>query len=189
MEKILKKNETVFIHLGCFDQPVEGWYNTDITPHIFISRIPLLPLLLTKTRFIGEHRYKQHKAGVFRRVHYLNLTKRLPFKDNSVDAIFSSHVIEHLYIYDTYRLLHEIYRILKPKGWVRFVLPDLDKIISDYDSHKPDLFLRAVFENATHALVKNQHHWMFTAPYLKSILSEVGFKHIEQKEYRETQFY
>ena len=25
------------LHLGCFDQVLSGWINTDITPHIFLS--------------------------------------------------------------------------------------------------------------------------------------------------------
>ena len=31
------------LHLGCFDRPIPGWVNTDITPHLFIARVPLLP--------------------------------------------------------------------------------------------------------------------------------------------------
>jgi hypothetical protein len=34
------------LHLGCFDQAYDGWVNADVTPHIFISRVPGLALIL-----------------------------------------------------------------------------------------------------------------------------------------------
>ena len=49
-------------------------------------------------------------------------------KDNSVDEIFSSHMLEHLphgdgYHDPFYQFFDEIYRILKPGGIARFVCP------------------------------------------------------------------
>lgn len=46
---------------------------------------------------------------------------RLPFEDNSVEYIFCSHVIEHMFYPE--KLLQEIERILTPNGTALIVLP------------------------------------------------------------------
>ncbi|MDR2855885.1 MAG: methyltransferase domain-containing protein [Methanomicrobiales archaeon] len=61
-----------------------------------------------------------------------NLAKKLPIPDASVDVIYSSHVLEHLTPDDTRRHLQECHRILKPKGIIRIVVPDLEKIARTY---------------------------------------------------------
>lgn len=85
------------LHVGCFDQAYDGWINADVTPHIFISRIPGLSLILFKIRLLSRQRYERHKQDVFRAIRYLNVTKRFPYADASFDCVFSSHLLEHLY--------------------------------------------------------------------------------------------
>ena len=41
---------------------------------------------------------------------------KLPFNDKSVDFIYCSHMIEHLYFKDTFNLIKEFDRVLKPYG-------------------------------------------------------------------------
>jgi predicted SAM-dependent methyltransferase len=179
---------SIHLHLGCFDQPAQGWYNTDITPHIWIARIPLLAYLLWRTKVISQQRWQQHRDGVFRKVHYLNLSKALPFDNNSVKAVFSSHVLEHLHIKVTESLLEEIFRILEPGGYVRLVLPDLEYAMRLYSKHDPRAFLEMVFENATPGLEKNQHKWMFTAEYAETLLRDAGFPIVNRKSFQETEY-
>lgn len=45
---------------------------------------------------------------------YLNITKRLPFKDKSFDKVLSILVVNHIKQLD--KLLKEVYHILKPRG-------------------------------------------------------------------------
>jgi len=178
------------IHLGCFDQPVDNWSNFDITPHLFISRIPILPLLLYKCNLINKIRYLQHKNGIFKKVKYLNLNKPLKFDDNSVDAFFSSHVLEHLFLYKTKNLLKEIYRTLKPGGFIRIVLPDLDLLVKKYDEYSPDIFVNELFENSNSNNYKNFHKYMFTKYSFSKYLAEAGFEKdsIEILSYKNTNF-
>jgi len=61
-------------------------------------------------------------------VHNLFFDFPWPFKDNSIKEVFSSHVIEHLPHGDGYhdpffQFFDELYRILKPGGIARFVVP------------------------------------------------------------------
>jgi len=48
--------------------------------------------------------------------------------DTSVDAIFSSHNIEHLYPHEVPKALAEFKRVLKPEGFVVITCPDLQSV-------------------------------------------------------------
>jgi len=50
------------------------------------------------------------------------------FQNHSVDAVYSSHNLEHLYIHDVQAALKEFVRVLKPNGFVLITLPDLQAI-------------------------------------------------------------
>ena len=133
------------LHLGAFDSGIAGWKNTDITPHIWITKIPLLPFLLFKLGKMTRDRYEQHRQGVFRILDYLDLTKPLPYTDNSITAIFSSHVFEHLFMDEVEKLIGECYRVLKPSGICRVVVPDLEKIIALYNPEDPRKFITDIY--------------------------------------------
>lgn len=45
--------------------------------------------------------------------------------DNSVDGVFSSHNLEHIYHYEVPIALEEFKRILKPEGFLMIVVPDM----------------------------------------------------------------
>jgi predicted SAM-dependent methyltransferase len=54
-----------------------------------------------------------------------DVTKGLPFNDASVGYIYTSHMLEHLHKDDAIFVLKECYRVLKPKGVLRVLVPDL----------------------------------------------------------------
>ena len=56
---------------------------------------------------------------------YLDVTRRFPLPDASVDAYLSVHMVEHLRYEDVDRMLAEIRRTLKPEGWIRIATPNL----------------------------------------------------------------
>ena len=61
-----------------------------------------------------------------------DITKGLPFQDNTIDACYSSHVLEHLTPDDGKNFLAEQFRVLKSGGIIRVVVPDLENICSNY---------------------------------------------------------
>ena len=50
--------------------------------------------------------------------------------DNSVDAIFSAHLVEHLEVEVVYKLIEEAYRTLKPGGFLLVTTPNVRALIS-----------------------------------------------------------
>ena len=61
-----------------------------------------------------------------------DITTGLPFSDNSFDAVYHSHVLEHLHPNHGIELIRECLRVLKPGGIARIVVPDLEKIAMLY---------------------------------------------------------
>lgn len=180
----MKKPTSDRLHIGCFDCPVEGWHNTDITPHIWITKIPYLSVLLHAIGKLDDRRLTQHRAGIFRKVHYLDLSKPMPYPENSFCAVFSSHVFEHLPRKVFARLLQELFRVLRPGGVMRVSVPDLDYFVQAYTSESADEFVKAVFE-IDHSGDKNRHQWMYTECTLRKALEAAGFKNVKRCRYQE----
>ena len=65
-------------------------------------------------------------------VQTFNLNDPLPFEDNSVDVVYHSHVLEHFSKCKAKEFLKECYRVLKPGGIIRVVVPNLEDIVINY---------------------------------------------------------
>lgn len=65
-------------------------------------------------------------------VRVIDLRARLPFADASADAVYHSHVLEHLERTHAAAFLGECRRVLKPRGVLRLAVPDLEGICRRY---------------------------------------------------------
>ena len=81
-----------------------------------------------------------------------NLLKGFPFQDSFFDAVYSSHVLEHFSPQQAAFLLAESYRVLKPGGIIRIVVPDLEMTCREY------VRIMDAYEND--ALARRQHQWI-----------------------------
>ncbi|NEQ62600.1 MAG: methyltransferase domain-containing protein [Moorea sp. SIO4A1] len=61
-----------------------------------------------------------------------NLTTGIPFPDNSFDVVYHSHLLEHFPQNIAELFLKECYRVLRPQGILRVVVPDLEQIALTY---------------------------------------------------------
>jgi predicted SAM-dependent methyltransferase len=61
-----------------------------------------------------------------------DIRRPLPYPAGTFDAVYSSHVLEHLTPADGKSLLQEKWRVLKPGGICRVVVPDLETICREY---------------------------------------------------------
>lgn len=70
-------------------------------------------------------------------------TDPLPFEDNSVDVIFTSHTLEHILPQRLGFVLDEFCRVLKPAaqgGLLRILVPDIAKAVAAYQSNDASFF-------------------------------------------------
>jgi hypothetical protein len=176
------KSKVMRIHFGAFNCPIEGWLNTDITPHLYLARAPLLPWILHKAGKIPPERYRDYQSGAFRKLKYLNVAKDWPFNDDTAEAIFSSHVFEHLPLHGARVCLKNAYRVLRRGGVVRIVVPNLDQCIANYSAQTAFEWACEVFE-ADHASGKNMHHFMYNPASMTRMMREAGFSDIQQRSY------
>jgi predicted SAM-dependent methyltransferase len=104
------------------------------------------------------------------------------FDDNSINEIYASHVLEHIYPYQIAETLHEWHRVLVTGGILRLAVPNFDALISLYNTtHDLNIVLGLLYgrgckyplgENATHKTV-------YTFNSLKRILLHNNFSKIE----------
>jgi len=61
-----------------------------------------------------------------------DLRRGFPYTDGTFDAVYGSHVLEHLRPAEGALLLRECFRVLRPAGVARIVVPDLETIAKLY---------------------------------------------------------
>jgi len=114
---------------------------------------------------------------------WTDFTGRLPFRDRTLDAIYSHHVVEHLP--DLERHFAEAYRCLKPGGTYRVGGPNGDSAIrkfmegdagwfSDWPEKRQSIGGRL----NNFLLCRNEHLVILTESYLKELMEGVGFRSI-----------
>ena len=96
-----------------------------------------------------------------------DLRRGLPFSPDSFDAAYGSHVLEHLEPDAALRLLGECYRILRPGGILRIVVPDLEAIARLY----LDSLARAVAGDVEAAF---RYDWMMLELYDQTVRTMSG---------------
>ncbi|MFQ5922922.1 MAG: methyltransferase domain-containing protein [Anaerolineales bacterium] len=61
-----------------------------------------------------------------------DVTWGLPYPDCTFEAVYSSHLLEHLKPDDGEALVAEFRRVMRPDGILRIVVPDLERICREY---------------------------------------------------------
>jgi SAM-dependent methyltransferase len=110
----------LMINLGSGPHGPESWVNLDRSPTMLFRSMPRLGRALRRVGLIGEQHLVPWEPHIVRQ----DLTKPLPFADGTVDAVYSSHFLEHIYMSDAQSILAECHRVLRPGGILRLALPD-----------------------------------------------------------------
>ena len=61
-----------------------------------------------------------------------NMLNGIPYGDNEFEVVYHSEVLEHFQKENATIFIKECFRILKPNGVMRIVVPDLENIINEY---------------------------------------------------------
>jgi len=75
-----------------------------------------------------------------------DVDKGIPFKDNSVDEIYTSHFLEH--VKDFQFVMEEIWRVMKPNGVVEIIVPHWASSLA-YSEYHVRFFRYLSFEELT----------------------------------------
>jgi predicted SAM-dependent methyltransferase len=100
----------------------------------------------------------------------VDITKPLPYDNDSVDNIRAEHVCEHVSGPDFLRFLDECYRILKPGGYIRLCMPVLDNY-GNWDRHGR----RMSRQHARDLVLNHGHCAAYTGELMRMYVSIAGF--------------
>ena len=186
---------SVWLHLGCGLEAPADWLNVDGSFQAAFARWPRLKRLLVAARI-----YPRSQAAIKwpRNVARMDLRRRLPFENERFDAIYSSHTFEHLYRDQAAALARECFRVLRPGGVCRILVPDLAAAIARYhertrnvgssDSAADQLMEELLLQPRSrgrgalawyHRVMNvHQHKWMYDAASLSSLLKSAGFREL-----------
>ena len=137
-------------------------------------------------------------ANLFNKIDlWLDVRNGLPFPSNSVDSIYSTHMFEHLYPDELNRLLRECLRVLKPRGGIRLIVPNLESAIQAYSQRQNEWFddsfprhfdsLGGRFSNFI--FCDGQHRTAFDFTHLEEVLRRASFDEVERSEEGRSRLY
>jgi predicted SAM-dependent methyltransferase len=127
---------------------------------------------------------------------YWDLHRPFPFPANSVDTIYSSHVLEHFSYYELINLLKECLRVLKPHGSFSVSVPNAGIYIKAYCCnseqfepekfccYKPALLGNSRIDYVNYiAYMGDLHRYMFDEKNLVVLLEYVGFRNAHLRDF------
>lgn len=180
-----------FIHIGCGDIIIKNFKNFDNSISIIISRLPLIATLLFQCKVINKKQYDYISFCKSNNILFMDVRKKFPFPDESIDIIYTSHMLEHLTKDQASFFLYESKRVLRKGGFLRIVIPDLEKLIHDYSQNKDaEEFMDRLYmypPQISKLLSKiklffsgyRQHQFMYDTQSIKKLTAEIfGLKNV-----------
>lgn len=176
----LPDSSEIKVNIGCGLSGISGWQNLDNSPTIWMSRIPFVNRLLKTPAWPRD-------------VRRYDVRKGLPYANDSVRYVYSSHAFEHFTGAESLAIAKDCFRVLVLGGIMRVVVPDLALIVREYltdpSPQAAQTFLSRLSLN--HSLQDflhpgSNHSQMFDAKSLVHLLREAGFLRVEVSSYRKS---
>lgn len=172
----------VFVQYGAGWSAGDGWLNFDASPSLWLQRLPLIG------RFIKIDARRFPEAMMFG-----DIIRGLPLQPGSAQAVYASHVLEHLSLSDLRTALRNTFDAMAPGGTFRLIVPDLQVRAQRYldaaqrgDYGAATRFMReaclgseqrprGLRQTIRAALGNSAHLWMWDEPSMRRELEDAGF--------------
>ncbi len=118
---------------------------------------------------------------------------KLPYKDSSVDCIFSEHFMEHLPKETAITFLNECFRVLKPGCRMRMSMPNLKTLATKYLENDLEYWSEVGWTPSCAADLMNEgmkkwgHQYIWDADHLIGTVKDIGFKNAFETDYRKSE--
>jgi SAM-dependent methyltransferase len=168
-----------------------GWVNIDISLVTLTSACPrvlqrlayrLMPSSSAARRDYTFEELRELLAAN-RFIHH-RIQNGLPFESETVEFIYTSHFVEHLYLSEARRFFAEAYRVLKPGGIFRVCVPDLEHAIALYCAGRKAESLEYFFYDAGPSFF-TRHRYMYDFEVLRLNLEMAGFAAVVRRGFKE----
>lgn len=173
----------VKVNVGSGLYVAPGWINVDGSLKTALTRWPR-SLLRLIYRFMSDPGYSREEFVELLRSNAFvlhNLKYGLPFPSESVDFIFTSHLIHHLYKDEAERLLKDAWRVLKSKGTIRIAVPNLEFIIELYlQGRREEALEKYFFYPSAPRSTMSTRHYQYDFVLLKRLLEGAGFSDVRR---------
>ena len=123
-------------------------------------------------------------GGNFDHVSSHDITK-LPFKNNSADIIYASHVIEYFDREEVIPVLKEWKRVLC--GTLRIAVPDFQAMTRLYIDYELESFLGPLYGKMKMGDKYIYHKTVYDFQSLNKLLKSIGFKNIRLYDWQDTE--
>lgn len=110
------------LNIGCGMTPTEGWRNIDNSPSIRIAKWGPLGSALHKPKLIGRASLDKTRFCQSNNIELADATRHIPADSETVEVIYTSHMLEHLDRDQAGSFMNEARRVLK-KNKAPFGLP------------------------------------------------------------------
>lgn len=120
-----------------------------------------------------------------------DLKNPLPYSDNSIDEIYTSHLIEHFTRKEWQEIKKDWFRVLKPEGKLEVKCPDLEECLRAFLKNKEGKrwtwWIFTIYGGQEEYGLGQEHKNGFTLDKLIEDLKEIGFKILEAQKNLEGQ--
>lgn len=178
------------INFGCGKNPTKDWLNFDNSPAIILANSPIKYWFIKNLKLLSKEQIENINWNKKNKIFFLDAKKKLPFENDSVECIYTSHMLEHLSRKETFFFINESLRVLKKEGVLRLSVPDLQIIINDYkQNNNADAFMEKILvapppiETIKQKILLffsgyRHHQWMYDEESLFKLLKKIGFKDV-----------
>lgn len=122
------------LHMGCGQTYLEGWINCDGAPsaRLFCLLPGPIRFCLQRSGLLGKGTQHFWRFLETHPITYVNARKKWPFANESIDIVYSSHVIDCFSPTHVRYFFQQAYRVLKPGGEIRLAGMNLAREVQIY---------------------------------------------------------